>query len=202
MAAFSDLKSSNTFGVYDVNFYEHRIETTVTNAAAVVDRWIAEVVRIHRHKFGNLIGLDIEWYHIEQNVHILQLCIGRRCLVFQIHHATVIPQSLAWFLGNPKFTFVGVGIKDDVEKLNKYHGLRVACIMDLHTVAASKFPDMNMHRLGLKAMARELLKKDMKKPQRVTFSRWDDRFLSAEQIEYACIDAFVSFNLGMLLSLA
>ena len=37
---------------------------------------------------------------------------------------------------------------------------------------------------------------NLEKPQRVRMGPWDARRLSDEQIEYACIDAFVSFEVG------
>jgi len=37
------------------------------------------------------------------------------------------------------------------------------------------------------------------KSKSVTMSKWDARRLSVEQVQYACIDAFVSYEIGRLL---
>ncbi|PHT85609.1 hypothetical protein T459_07715 [Capsicum annuum] len=50
--------------------------------------------------------------------------------------------------------------------------------------------------MGLKRMAKEVLGKVMEKPLNVTLSKWDAEELVYEQIEYAAIDAFVSFEIG------
>lgn len=42
-----------------------------------------------------------------------------------------------------------------------------------------------------------LLGKVMEKPKDVTESEWDVEELNFGQVKYACIDAFVSFLLGM-----
>lgn len=45
----------------------------------------------------------------------------------------------------------------------------------------------------------EFLNKDMNKNKDITHSRWDVQQPSLAQIHYACIDAFVSLLLGVLL---
>lgn len=202
------LKATATFEIYDVTFHDEHIKTTVTSNTSVVDCWIDEILRIHQRNLHNLIvGLDTEWcFDITkkgpqpQPIAVLQLCIGHRCLIFQIHRANyLIPQSLAKFLGNSNFTFVGVGIETDAKKLKEDCELHVASTMDVSTMAATKFDDKSMKQMGLKGMARELLQKNMEKPKRIKLSRWHSKYLSAAQIEYACVDAFVSFELGMFL---
>lgn len=51
-------------------------------------------------------------------------------LIFQILHAPNIPQSLINFIGNSNHTFVGVGIKEDVEKIVCDYKLSVAMFVD------------------------------------------------------------------------
>lgn len=36
----------------------------------------------------------------------------------------------------------------------------------------------------------------IEKPKKVTMSKWATPHLSREQVRYACIDAFVSFDVG------
>ncbi|KAJ0111291.1 hypothetical protein Patl1_02206 [Pistacia atlantica] len=71
-----------------------------------------------------MAGLDTEWClslttktDKHQKVAILQLCVGQRCLIFQLCHRDAMPRSLVNFLGNNKFTFVGKVVGTDAKKL-------------------------------------------------------------------------------------
>nr|GMC85053.1 Werner Syndrome-like exonuclease [Ipomoea batatas] len=118
------------FGLHQVEFHGVNLRVTVTKRAAEVDQWVSEVVHNNRLVLHNLIvGLDIEWHPClvgEHNpVATLQLCVGKTCLIFQLLHRDYTPHSLIAFLANPQFTFVGVGVGDDAQKLRLDHGLVV-----------------------------------------------------------------------------
>jgi len=51
----------------------------------------------------------------------------------------------------------------------------------------------------LTALAREVLAVDYDKPRTITMSNWEKEQLSDAQIQYACIDAFLSFEIGRCL---
>ncbi|XP_058002348.1 uncharacterized protein LOC110644326 [Hevea brasiliensis] len=89
------------------------------------------------------VGLDTEWClptepHGYQKVAIIQLCVGKRCLIFQLYHADYIPPSLIQFLSNKKFTFVGTGVRDDAYKVFQDYELLVAHTKDVGYWAAKK----------------------------------------------------------------
>ncbi|KAL6845344.1 hypothetical protein ACP4OV_024839 [Aristida adscensionis] len=187
--------------VIEVEFANHTISATVTTSGEAVERWLAEVRAVHRRRLGDLVvGLDVEWrpsYRSDQNpVATLQLCVGRRCLIFQLLHADYVPAALAEFLGEPAFRFVGVGVDADVERLLEDHELRVANAVDLRGLAAEGMQSSELRQAGLRAVVAAVLGVNIAKPQRVTMSRWDASCLSYDQIRYACIDAFVSFEVG------
>ncbi|KAF3444427.1 hypothetical protein FNV43_RR14119 [Rhamnella rubrinervis] len=189
----------------DVKFCDTVIQTTVTSSSAVVDRWISRIQDVHYRRLSNLVvGLDIEWlpYYPPSHrnpVSIMQICVGRRCLIFQLLHADSIPESLTTFLANPCFTFVGVGVEDDANKLLEDYNLHVGRTMDLADTAAAKYEFDGYKYRGLKKLAKELIGREMPKPIHVTLSAWDTKELSTEQIEYASIDAYMSFELGLSL---
>ncbi|EYU45731.1 hypothetical protein MIMGU_mgv1a021785mg [Erythranthe guttata] len=182
-------------------------ENTILN----VTIWISSVCRIHTHvRSAKIIaGLDTEWLpnlgpQEDHPIAVLQLCVGHDCLVFQILRSDFIPKSLQVFLADPRHTFCGVGIKDDVDKLYDHHGLRVGRIADLNDLARmskkmTDGQDRNYRYMGLKKMALALLGKKMEKPLNVTLSKWDAEELDSAQIQYAAIDAAVSFELGFML---
>ncbi|KAJ6979880.1 hypothetical protein NC653_027884 [Populus alba x Populus x berolinensis] len=191
----------------DVEYYGDHIFTTVTKSASVVDRWIDQIMHVYQSKLSNLIiGLDTEWFLPAypgdyQKIAILQLCVGRRCLIFQLCHADYFPQSLIDFLGNKKYTFVGKEVRNDASKLMNDYGLNVGHCRDVAYWAASKHGgEEDFKKFGLKRLVLRFLKKELEKPLKITLSRWDRKELNYQQIKYACLDAFVSFKLGELLS--
>ncbi|XP_010268097.1 PREDICTED: Werner Syndrome-like exonuclease [Nelumbo nucifera] len=130
-------------------------------------------------------------------VAILQLCVGRRCLIFQLAHADYIPSSLLDFLEDDRITFVGVGIEKDVEKISRDHDLSVYYWKDLRSLAAKQFSMPELKNAGLKRLAWEVLKEDIDKPRYITLSNWDAYSLTEAQVRYATADAFLSLEIGM-----
>ncbi|KAD6796438.1 hypothetical protein R6Q59_019775 [Mikania micrantha] len=194
-----------THNLYDVTFFQNTISTIVTNIPSYVDSWIADIQRIHHHRLHSLVvGLDVEWRpnysrNVENPVATLQLCVGRRCLIFQILHSPSIPQSLIAFLGNRSYTFAGVGIENDVEKLTEDYNLVVARTADLRTLAADAYGVRELKNAGIKELTSRVLGVEMNKPKGITMSRWDNQWLTPPQVQYACIDAFLSFEIGRIL---
>jgi hypothetical protein len=170
-----------------VMFEGGAITTTVTSSGASVKAWVDEVLSVHRRRLRDLIvGLDVEWRPLfgpgYSPTALLQLCVGRRCLVFQLLHADYNPAALKEFLADPDYRFVGVGVAADAARLWNDEGLNVANAVDLAEVAAE-----------------ETGRVDLDKPEEVRLGRWDDYYLTTQQIKYACIDAFVSFEVGRML---
>lgn len=114
-------------------------------------------------------------------------------------HASFVPQSLVAFLENEDNTFVGVGVEEDVGKLLRDYSLVVANFVELRNLAAERFGE-HMRRGGLKALALSVPGKDLEKPRKITMSRWNSFRLTPQQVQYACIDAFVSFEIGRILN--
>ncbi|PHU21524.1 hypothetical protein BC332_06631 [Capsicum chinense] len=168
--------------IYGVSFYGDQIEVIVTKNAAVVNHWINS----HRRRLHTLlVGLDIEWlpcFNPEENhpVALLQLCVGRRCLLFQLLHKDAVPRFLVDFLMDPNFKFVGVGVKGDAEKLLRDHKLLVANTVDLNQLALSVYGEEVYGKMGLKRMAKEVLGKVMEKPLNVTLNLRGSPSLQAE----------------------
>jgi len=95
---------------------------------------------------------------------------------------------------------VGVGIQDDVQKLLEDRSFRVPNVIELRSLAVEKLGDPELNRVGLKKLGLRVLGLEVDKPKKITKSRWDNGWLSDEQVQYAAIDAFVSFEIGRRLS--
>ncbi|KOM37772.1 hypothetical protein LR48_Vigan03g115400 [Vigna angularis] len=191
--------------LYNVTFHSDTILTLLTSNPSEVHSWISDILRRHYRRSTLLVGLDIEWrpnFRRDMNnpVATLQLCVDRRCLVFQILRAPFVPLSLVSFLGDANHTFVGVGIQGDVQKLLEDCSLRVANFLELGSLAVEKLGDPALNTAGLKALGLRVLGLEVDKPKKISRSRWDNGWLSDEQVQYAAIDAFVSFEIGRRLS--
>lgn len=196
----------DTHNTYDVIFFGDSIHTTVACDPTIVTQWISDVESINRQILHKLIvGLDIEWRpsfnrYINNPAATIQLCVGRRCLIFQLIHSPSIPASLVNFLANPNYKFVGIGIKQDLEKLEEDYefGFNTNTV-DLRELAAAKYGRRELKNSGLKGLASLVMEKEVEKPKSVTMSRWDNLWLTPSQVRYACVDAFVSFEIGRIL---
>ncbi|GJW23711.1 Werner syndrome-like exonuclease [Tanacetum coccineum] len=196
---------TDTHKYYDVTFFDKTINTLVTETPYFVDRWISKIEHIHRHRLDNLVvGLDVEWRpntnrYVQNPVATLQLCVGRNCLIYQLMYTPFFPDSLINFLRNPSYTFVGVGVENDVEKLNADYGIMVGRIEDLRDLAVEEFGAKELRNAGLKGLTSWVLGKELDKPKYVTMSRWDQAWLTLDQVQYACVDAYLSFEIGRTL---
>lgn len=94
---------------------------------------------------------------------------------------------------------MGVGINEDAEKLMEDYRLWVASVVDLRALAAERLNMRELRIVGLKALAIRVLGKEMEKNSEITTGRWDNPWLTPEQVQYACLDAFMSFEIGRIL---
>ncbi|KAI5659672.1 hypothetical protein M9H77_28465 [Catharanthus roseus] len=203
---------NDTHNYYDVSFFSDRIHTLVTHDPKCVSDWLSETERFQsRHLSHLIVGLDVEWRpnfnrNQENPVAIIQLCVGHRCLIFQILQCVKtynesIPKKLREFLAKEEYTFVGVGIESDVEKLVEDYEIGIGGkTVDLRNLAAEKYDLKSLKNAGLKELARVVLEKEIEKPKWVTMSKWDNLWLIPNQVQYACVDAFVSFEIGKRLN--
>ncbi|KAL9315390.1 hypothetical protein ACSQ67_016391 [Phaseolus vulgaris] len=190
---------NNTYNLYDVTFETHNIHTLVTSHPSEVATWLS---RNTGRRHGLMVGLDVEWRpntrtNTQNPVATLQLCVGHACLVFQIIHSPYIPRSLDSFLEDSNVTFFGVGIQADADKLLRDYDLHVANVCDLRPLAADQlWRHPHLRQAGLKTLCLYVLDVEVQKPQSVTRSSWDNRWLTTQQVQYAAIDVFLSYEIG------
>ncbi|KAI3459631.1 hypothetical protein Pfo_016294 [Paulownia fortunei] len=199
--------------IYSVPFYADNIQVTVAKKAVHVHQWISRIHQLHRHCLHKLlVGLDTEWlpnFGPDDNhpIAILQLCINKQLYIFFLFFLNgAKPREIDTFLSPRLFG------RSSPHLLRRWHPRRrqetlrsprlaVGSVADLNKLArlASGDHHSEYRYMGLKKMAVALLGKEMLKQLQVTLSTWDAVNLDIEQIEYAAIDAFVSFKLGFTL---
>ncbi|KAI4386599.1 hypothetical protein MLD38_004517 [Melastoma candidum] len=75
-------------------------------------------------------------------------------------------------------------------------------MVDLRGLAVTRLGEPPLAEAGLKRLGVRVLGKELEKLKVISYSEWDKEVLSEAQIEYACLDAFVSFELGRVLRAA
>ncbi|XP_026396719.1 Werner Syndrome-like exonuclease [Papaver somniferum] len=195
--AMSNTSSSNKNGTTSTS------SADVTHTESVVDQWIEDVYNDYADKLDNgnlVVGLDIEWAR-HNKVDVLQLCFAHRCLIYQFFDNEV-PESLITFLNDDGIIFVRAGIDEAAHKLLVDYGLNVARTQDLGRLADCKLGTQGLYQLDLNSLVNIVLGQHLHlqpKFRRISFSRWDRDTLKNEQVEYACLDAYASFKLGLYL---
>ncbi|RZC73316.1 hypothetical protein C5167_048793 [Papaver somniferum] len=145
--------------VYGVTISNEEIRTVVTKEDSAIESWIEWISNEYDDDYINypIVGLDVEWKppfgpH-PNHIATLQLCVDRRCLIFQIIHADGVPESIDGFLKDTNYRFVGVGIQSDVDKLGSDYNICVENVFDLRNLAAEKYGRKDLKNAGLMGLA-------------------------------------------------
>ncbi|KAI3916294.1 hypothetical protein MKW98_004735 [Papaver atlanticum] len=170
------------------NFFDKRLETTVTSRPEIIQQWIAErleVIKFFHNENRIIVGVGVQWTRPTREADTLQLCIGTRCLVIQLSRTLSIPYELGSFLGKANIHFVGILNDFDKELLlnckHKSGGLK-RCIKNLER-----------HVLGIPGVCSY---------NWVGRSNWNAQYLSTNQVQYAVVDAYVSFEIGRVIEIS
>src|SRR4051812_13488427 len=109
----------------EVHVAGRSVLATVTAHPGVARRWMHTARWRNggylRSRAGLVVGMGVQWTApfrrlpdgSEPRPATLQLCYGRRCLVFQIGRAGRVPRFLRRFMEDPRVDFVGYNIQSD-----------------------------------------------------------------------------------------
>lgn len=193
---------SEKYRIFSVEVHRVWITVTVTSRPSVVRKWIRSIIYFNHYHLNRLVvGLGVQWapdsMHEDNPAATLQLCVGRRCLVFQLIHSETVPLLLRRFLLNPNIFFVGLWNSRDEDKLlGSKHVLEVHQLVDLrhHAVTAE---GEGLARKSVKDIVKEYLGFDGEGPDKsISMSQWNEERLTPLQVWQACYDAFVCFTIG------
>ena len=187
------MRSSGNTSRHVVTWCGHTMPVTITSQAAVVIEWVLR-------QTGGLFGFDLEWKPNfspgqDNKAALLQLCGPEDCLIVQLLYADMIPRALVDFLLDAGKSLGGVGIRQDVSKLERDHGLACQGQVELGVLASEKLQRQDLHGGGLKKLVDQVLGKTLVKVKKITMSNWEKEYLDQKQIEYACIDAWAALAL-------
>jgi hypothetical protein len=96
----------------------NEILVTVTSSTTTVEHFLQDV----RSKESKtlIVGLDTEWFESDRKkIALIQICVGKKCLLFKVGHAGIILDDLKSFLVDKNHVFVGVAIANDLDRLQE-----------------------------------------------------------------------------------
>ena len=147
-----------------------------------------------------IVGIDVEYTSPEdgdnQRAALVQLCIGKKVLLYHISEADRRCFKFDDFLMNSWYTFAGFSIKRDIELVEK-SGLYVSNFVDIQEKWRVPKPYKPMDSL---ADVAELIIDEDYGNMKVGFSftdhcQWAWYPLSRKHIKYAAIDAFAAYDI-------
>ncbi len=123
---------------------------------------------------------------------LLQLASAHRCLLLrlgmmkgdegQLSAACGPGSSLYSLLASPEVFLAGVGVTKDAQLLADQYGFTVSGVLELAPMAQQK-------GAGLRTLCRTVLARELPKVHSIRCGDWLAQPLSAEQVEYAALDA-------------
>lgn len=187
--------------LFNVNLAGTNIVVTVTEKAAVVRRWISATKFFRRGFRGRLVvGLGVQWTPDGRDppADTLQLCVGSRCLVYQLGNSLNVPLSLRRFLMDPGNTFVGFWNHSDRWKLQiSEHRLQMLRDpLDMRKYAQTDDGE-SLETASIERIVEEHLGiPGVPFSREISMSDWGDVNLSHEQVLQVTLDAHYAFEIG------
>ena len=182
-----------------------KITTTVTKNASDIDGGIERFVS----NADIAIGLDTEWTLVsdfnsstaggtnqQTKIAILALCDSNQCLIVQLPLLDYIPRSLMNFLRLPNFTFVGIGIIENVLRLEKDYGIGCKNAVELGPLAVKVMKKPRLIGCGIDELAREIDKHSLERPTSTVFDDWGNEFLNKKEIKCATVNTYAYHKIG------
>ncbi|MEG1648464.1 MAG: 3'-5' exonuclease [Rikenellaceae bacterium] len=121
---------------------------------------------------------------------LLQLSGGDRTFLFRVDRMK-LSNKIVKILRSKSIIKVGVDIRDDIKKLQKIVSFKPENFMDLQ-IEIAKY---DIEEKSLRKISGIVLKQRVSKAQRL--SNWSAQTLTAQQIEYAATDAYITREIYM-----
>ncbi|WFD02203.1 hypothetical protein MOBT1_000884 [Malassezia obtusa] len=153
----------------------------------------------HSGTVSRAVGFDLEWNMTPYTgkTAVIQIGVADSIYIVQLSMMQRVPPSIATMMADPTVLKVGVAVRNDAHKLRRDFGIVSNGLVELSTMAKLVDPDRWKHRrllISLRDLCEAYLKRALRKDA-VRVSQWDKAPLSAEQLEYAASDVYVSLEL-------
>lgn len=117
-------------------------------------------------------------------VALIQLAVSDKAWLFRTSKIG-LPAQLMQLLENPDYLKIGVGLKDDIMRLNQLQSFSQGGFLDLATYVKAFGIEDN----GLRKLAANILKIRVSKAQQL--ANWEQDVLTPAQLNYGATDAWV-----------
>eukprot|EP00808_Paulinella_micropora_P005577 g63230.t1 len=153
-----------------------------------------------------VVGLDMEWKPTYQRgfqsnpVALVQVCNESLALLMRVRSFKSLPPALVELLQHPQLLKAGVGVHEDVRKLqSSFPGNVISAqgVLDVASGFHAVCPEQYHKGIGLAKLLSLVWCAALGKSKSVTCSNWEAQPLSAEQQRYAALDAWASWRLGV-----
>lgn len=121
-------------------------------------------------------------------VSIIQLATNEEAFIFQLRYVPFAGR-LVELLANPDIIKVGVGVHDDIRRLNELYRFKQASFYDLSAEMKKK----GLIQSGARALTARFLGRKLVKSAQKT--NWAHSHLTPRQLEYAATDAWICLQL-------
>jgi len=197
----SGSRSRSTDQEMKVMVGKDEVRATVTSSSLTVEQFLKEV-RVEGRR-ALIVGLDCEFYgDIDKALKtaLVQISVGKRCLLFQAAIAGTIPDDLKNFLELEGHVFVGAAIVNDMNRLRSDYQVELSKTVELQAMAPFVFPGKWRKVESLATLGQDLLGvKAEGKGTHLRYENWHRPRLTKDQIKYATTDAFMSYKIGYML---
>ncbi|CAM9677665.1 unnamed protein product [Heterosigma akashiwo] len=112
-----------------------------------------------------------------------------------------LPGELLFLLASPEFVKAGIGIKADLERLERYYGIFCHGFFDVGIMSSMIFPDVKSGSLmSLRNVARKLCGVHLEKLKTATRSNWELTPLTEAQVQSAAAEAAAGWETHRVLT--
>lgn len=126
---------------------------------------------------------------IKSKLSLIQLALDDVCYLFRVSKMKNIPNELINLFNNEKKVFIGLSIKDDLQKIRTKATVNSSNFIELQDVVKK----MNLEEQSLKKIYARLFSKKISKKQQL--SNWNNSNLSEAQKIYAATDAWACLKI-------
>ncbi|XP_050890234.1 protein RISC-INTERACTING CLEARING 3'-5' EXORIBONUCLEASE 2-like [Lathyrus oleraceus] len=197
------------------------IQTRATSNEKEIENHISSFLRPSHNHRTKVIGFDAEWFLLDgtepetitkSKCATIQLCDGHSCLIIQLnqfnsfesdlssHRVTCFFNSLLNLFSLPDYTFVGVGMKHNLAKLEQQCGIGCKNAVELGPLAATLMNRPRLSYCGVDELAFVVNNLDLRKhrPLNMDFN-WGSDLLSTELVKLAAVNVYSYYKIGSTL---